>query len=49
MGNIELAKKSLSKRIFFLNQAQERAQDPTMKQLWESKKEELMKLYLEQR
>jgi len=43
-----LLKKSLTRRIFFLRQAQERAQDPGMKKLWESKKEQLMKVYLEQ-
>jgi|TARA_Y100000361_G_C11028956_1_gene273705 hypothetical protein len=41
-------RKSLTRRIFFLRRAEERAQDPEMKKLWESKKNELMKVYLEQ-
>ena len=44
-----LLKKSLTRRIFFLRQAQERAQNPEMKKLWESKKEELLTNYLEQK
>jgi|TARA_B100000530_G_C15550630_1_gene326375 hypothetical protein len=44
----EFLKQSLTKRIFFLRRAEERAQDPEMKKLWESKKNELMKVYLEQ-
>ena len=35
---IRVEPKSLTRRIFFLRQAQERAQDPKMKKLWESKK-----------
>jgi|TARA_B100000927_G_C16319094_1_gene410615 hypothetical protein len=46
---IEYYKKSIVKRIFFLRQAQERAQNPEMKKLWESKKEELLTNYLEQK
>jgi hypothetical protein len=42
-------KKSLTRRIFFLKRAEERAQNPEMKELWESKKDELMKVYLEQK
>ena len=49
MNEIEFYKKSLVKRIYFLRQAQERAQNPEMKELWESKKDELMKVYLEQK
>jgi len=45
--NVEVQKKALSKRIFFLRQAEDRASDPEMKKIWESKKEELMKLYLD--
>ena len=46
---IEYYKKSIVKRIFFLRQAQERAQNPEMKKLWESKKEELLTNYLERK
>jgi len=46
---IEYYKKSLVKRIFFLRQAEQRAQNPEMKKLWESKKQELLTNYLEQR
>tara|TARA_B100000287_G_C20004629_1_gene532015 strand:- start:250 stop:396 length:147 start_codon:yes stop_codon:yes gene_type:complete len=42
-------KKSLSRRIFFLKRAEERAQNPDMKKLWETKKDQLMKVYLEQK
>tara|TARA_B100001059_G_scaffold13044_1_gene10471 strand:- start:812 stop:967 length:156 start_codon:yes stop_codon:yes gene_type:complete len=45
---LRVERKSITKRIFFLRQAQERAQDPEMKKLWESKKEKLMKDYLKQ-
>ena len=31
------------KRVFFLNRAMERAQNPEFKDLWKSKKEELLK------
>ena len=34
---IRVEPKSLTRRIFFLRQAQERAQDPKMKKLWEWK------------
>ena len=44
-----LLKKYLSRRIFFLKRAEERAQNPDMKKLWETKKDQLMKVYLEQR
>ena len=44
---IRVEPKSLTRRIFFLRQAQERAQDPEMKKLWESKKDELMVKYME--
>lgn len=44
-----LLKKSLSRRIFFLKRAEERAQNPDMKKLWETKKDQLMKVYLEQK
>ena len=43
---LRVERKSITKRIFFLRQAQERAQDPEMKKLWESKKEELMAKYM---
>jgi len=48
-NEIEYYKKSLVKRIFFLRQAEQRAQNPEMKKLWESKKQELLTNYLEQR
>jgi len=44
----DFLRKSLTRRIFFLRRAEERAQDPEMKKLWESKKNKLMKVYLEQ-
>lgn len=44
--DLKYLKKNLVKRIFFLRQAQERAQDPQMKKMWESKKEELMTEYM---
>ena len=44
----DFLRKSLTRRIFFLRRAEERAQNPEMKKLWESKKNELMKVYLEQ-
>lgn len=43
---LRMPRKDLTKRIFFLRQAQERAQDPEIKKLWESKKEELMAKYM---
>ena len=43
---IRLEPKSLTKRIFCLRQAMNRAQDPEMKKLWESKKYELMVKYM---
>ena len=44
-----LQKKSLVKRIFFLRQAQERAQNPEWKAMWESKKEEPMSKYMKEK
>jgi len=46
---IEYYKKSLVKRIFFLRQAEQRAQNPEMKKLWDSKKQELLTNYLKQK
>ena len=43
---LKVEPKSLTKRIFFLRQAMNRAQDPEMKKLWESKKDELMVKYM---
>jgi hypothetical protein len=43
---LRMPRKDLTKRIFFLRQAQERAQDPEIKKLWESKKEELIAKYM---
>ncbi len=33
----------IKKRVFFLNRAMERAQNPEFKDLWKRKKEELLK------
>ena len=33
----------IEKRVFFLNRAMERAQNPEWKDLWKRKKEELLK------
>ena len=46
MNEIEFYKKSLVKRIFHLRQAQERAQNPEWKAMWELKKEQLMTKYM---
>ena len=35
--------KETEKRLFFLNRAMERAQNPEWKDLWKRKKEELLK------
>ena len=35
--------KETEKRLFFLNRAMERAQNPEFKDLWKRKKEELLK------
>ena len=35
--------KELVKKVFFLNRAMERAQNPEFKDLWKRKKEELLK------
>ena len=45
-NDIEFYKKSLVKRIYFLRQAQERAQNPEWKAMWELKKEQLMTKYM---
>ena len=46
---IDVKRESLTRRIFFLRRAAERAQNPDMIKMWESKKDELMKKYLEQK
>jgi hypothetical protein len=46
---IDIKRESLTRRIFFLRRAMERAQNPDMIKMWESKKDELMKKYLEQK
>jgi len=35
--------KEIDRRLFFLNRAMERAQNPEWKDLWKRKKEELLK------
>ena len=43
MNEIELQKKSIHKRIFFLRRAEERAQNPHWKAMWRVKINLLMK------
>jgi len=42
---IRVEKRDPAKRIFFLNRAAERAQNPEFKKLWLKKKEQLLKIY----